>query len=130
MRRVLLGAIGVILASTVAHAGDATAIVTAEARKQGVPVKFALHIAKIESGIQCGNHNRRSSATGPLQILRGTARALGYRGDIRKASCAIQTHYGMKHLAMCYRAARGNQALAKRCHQQGISAIYKRKKRR
>jgi soluble lytic murein transglycosylase-like protein len=130
MRRVLLGAIGVILASTVAHAGDATSLVAAEARKQGVPVKFALYMAKIESGVQCGNHNRRSSATGPLQVLRGTARALGYRGDIRKASCAVQTHYGMKHLAMCYRAARGNQALAKRCHQQGISAIYKRKKRR
>jgi soluble lytic murein transglycosylase-like protein len=130
MRRVLLGAIGVIFASTVAHAGDATSLVTAEARRQGVPVKFALHMAKIESGVQCGNHNRRSSATGPLQVLRSTARALGYRGDIRKASCAVQTHYGMKHLAMCYRAARGNQALAKRCHQQGISAIYKRKRRR
>jgi hypothetical protein len=36
----------------------------------------------------------------------------------------------MKHLAMCYRAAKGNQALAKRCHQQGISAIYKKRKKR
>ena len=78
--------------------------------------------------MRCHNHNKRSSASGPLQILRGSARALGYRGNIRQASCAIQTHYGMKHLAMCYRAAKGNQALAKKCHQRGISAIYKKRK--
>lgn len=115
-----------------AMAGDATGLVTAEARRQGVPVAFALKIARIESGIRCHNHNKKSSASGPLQVLRGTARALGYRGDIRRASCATQTHYGMKHLAMCYRGARGNQALAKRCHQVGVSALYgkKHKKRR
>ena len=116
--------------SVCAHAFDATGLVTAEARKQGVPVAFALRMAKIESGIRCHNHNKRSSASGPLQVLRGTARAMGYRGDIRRASCATQTHYGMKHLAMCYRGARGNQALAKRCHQVGISVLYGKKKRR
>ena len=113
-----------------AYAYDATGYVTAEARKQGVPVSFALKMARIESGVQCNNHNKKSSASGPLQILRGSARALGYKGDIRRASCGTQTHYGMKHLAMCYRAAKGNQALAKRCHQQGISAIYKKRKKR
>lgn len=113
-----------------AHAYDATGYVTAEARKQGVPVSFALKMARIESGVKCNNHNKKSSASGPLQILRGSARALGYKGDIRRASCGTQTHYGMKHLAMCYRAAKGNQALAKRCHQQGISAVYKKRKKR
>ena len=113
-----------------AQAYDAAGYVTAEARKQGVPIGFALKMARIESGVKCNNHNKKSSASGPLQILRGSARALGYRGDIRRASCATQTHYGMKHLAMCYRAAKGNQALAKRCHQQGISAIYKKRKRK
>jgi len=64
-------------------------------------------------------------------VIRGTARAMGYKGDIRKASCATQTEYGMKALAMCWRAAKGSAALAKRCHQVGISAVYgKRKKRR
>lgn len=111
-----------------AFAADASGLVTAEARRQGVPVGFALKMARAESGVRCHNHNRRSTASGPLQILRGSARALGYRGNIRQASCAIQTHYGMKHLAMCYRAAKGNQALAKKCHQRGISAIYKKRK--
>ena len=113
-----------------ASAADATGLVRAEALRQGVPVSFALRMAHVESGVRCHNHNRRSTASGPLQILRGSARALGYRGNIRQASCATQTHYGMKHLAMCYRAAKGNQALAKKCHQRGISAIYKKRKTR
>jgi hypothetical protein len=129
LRRHILPALAVVpLMAASAYAADATALVRAEALRQGVPVSFALRIARIESGVRCHNHNKRSSASGPLQILRGSARALGYRGNIRKASCAIQTHYGMKHLAMCYRAAKGNQALAKKCHQRGISAIYKKRK--
>ena len=110
-----------------AAASDATHLVTSEARRQGVPVGFALKMAKIESGLRCHNHSRRSSASGPLQVLRGTARSLGYRGDIRRASCAMQTHYGMRHLAMCWRAAKGRPTLARRCHQQGISAVYGRR---
>lgn len=117
-----------LLASTPSQAADATHMVTTEAQRQGVPVTFALKIARIESGVRCGQRNPKSTASGPLQVLKGTARAMGYRGDIRRAGCGTQTHYGMRHLAMCYRAARGNQALAKRCHQQGISAIYKKKR--
>ena len=129
-RQTLLALVAVPLWATSAHAYDASSYVAAEARRQGVPVAFALRMAKIESGAQCHNNSKTSSASGPLQVLRSTARSLGYRGDIRRASCATQTHYGMKHLAMCYRAARGNQALAKRCHQQGISAVYKKKRKR
>lgn len=129
LRRHILPALAVVpLMAASAYAADATALVRAEALRQGVPVSFALRIARIESGVRCHSHSRSSSASGPLQILRGSARALGYRGNIRKASCATQTHYGMKHLAMCYRAAKGNQALAKKCHQRGISAIYKKRK--
>lgn len=131
MKRIVFSAVVLgLVACSSAFAADATHIVKMEARKQGVPVAFALKMARIESGVRCHNHNKRSSASGPLQILRGTARAMGYRGDIRRASCATQAHYGMRHLAMCYRGARGNQALAKRCHQVGISVLYGKKKRR
>ena len=109
-----------------AQASDATALVSAAARRHGVPVAFALRMAKIESGIKCGVHNSRSSASGPVQVTRGTARAMGYRGNIRTASCATQTEYGMKALAMCWRASNGRPALARRCHQVGISAVYGR----
>lgn len=112
-----------------ASAADATALVRAEAQRQGVPVSFALHMAQIESGLRCFVHNKFTSASGPLQIMRGSARAMGYKGDIRHASCAQQTHYGMKHLAMCYKGASGNQALAKRCHQGGVSVLKKRKRK-
>lgn len=88
-----------------------------------MPVAFALRVAKVESGIRCGVHNRRSSASGPLQIMAGSARALGYRGNIRRASCGTQTHYGMRHLAMCWRGAKGNPRRAAACHYQGVSAL-------
>lgn len=133
MRSALFAVIigGVVLTSVPdAEAKDATSIVMAEAKRQGVPVTFALKIARIESGIRCGQRNPRSTASGPLQILKGSARALGYKGDIRRASCGLQTHFGMKHLAMCYHGARGNQALAKRCHQIGISVLYKSSSKR
>jgi len=111
------------------YSADATHLVTSSAKAHGVPVHFALKMARIESGVRCGQRNPKSTASGPLQVLKGTARAMGYKGDIRRASCATQTHYGMKHLAMCYRGARGNQALAKRCHQVGVSVLYRKKRR-
>lgn len=109
--------------ATEAAASDAARLITMEAKKQGVPVTFALKMADIESGTRCGVNNRSSSASGPLQILVPTARAMGYKGNIRHASCGVQVHYGMKHLAMCYNGARGNLALARRCHQQGVSVL-------
>ena len=105
-----------------AYAADATRLVAAEARRQGVPVAFALRVARVESGVQCHRHNR-SGASGPLQLMPATARALGYRGHIRSASCSVQVHWGMRHLAMCYRGARGNQRIAAACHYQGVSAL-------
>jgi len=106
-----------------ALASDATALVRAEAKRHGVPVAFALRVARVESGVRCGRRNPKSTASGPLQVLKGTARGLGYKGDIRRASCAVQTNYGMKHLAMCYRGAKGNQRRAAACHYQGVSAL-------
>ena len=126
LRAAVVGGI-IVCMSPQAVAGDATAIVTQEARRQGVPVPFALRMSRIESGVQCNNHNKRTSASGPLQILASTARSLGYRGNIRAASCATQTYYGMMHLAICYRGSKGNLALAQRCHQRGVSVIYGRK---
>lgn len=130
MRNIIRAAVigGVLFHSpSGAAAYDATAIVTSEAKRQGVPVDFALRMARIESGVQCNKHSKISTASGPLQILVPTARSLGYRGNIRKASCSVQAHYGMKHLAICYRGAHGNRALAKKCHQVGVSVLYGRK---
>lgn len=128
MNRAVATAIFLSAFSLPAFSADATHLVSSSAKAHGVPVHFALKMARIESGVRCGQRNPKSTASGPLQVLKGTARAMGYKGDIRRANCATQTHYGMKHLAMCYRGARGNQALAKRCHQVGVSVLYKRKR--
>lgn len=100
---------------------DAKPLVINAAKRHGVPVEFALRVAKIESGVSCGRVGS-SGERGPLQILPSTARALGYR-NIRAASCATQTDAGMKHLAICWRKTR-NAWRAAACHNQGISVAY------
>jgi soluble lytic murein transglycosylase-like protein len=118
--------IGVILtAPKPATASDATALVTAAAKRHRVPVDLALRVGRAESGLQCHRHNK-SGASGPLQIMPSTARAMGYRGpSIRRASCAVQTEWGMRHLAMCYRGAKGDRRIAAACHYQGVSALQR-----
>lgn len=120
---VIIAALASTIATT-AYAYDASRLVAAEAKRQGVPVSFALRVARVESGVRCGVHNR-SGATGPLQLMPATARALGFRGHIRSASCPVQVHWGMRHLAMCWRGARGNQRIAAACHYQGVSALHR-----
>lgn len=104
-----------------AYAADATGIVKQMARKHGVPQSFAIRVARVESGIKCGRIGR-AGERGPLQILPRTAAGLGYK-NIRKASCATQTSAGMKHLAICYRGARGNQFRAAACHNGGFGVL-------
>lgn len=108
-----------------AMAADATGLVKQMARKHGVPQAFALRVARIESGVKCGRIGR-SGERGPLQVLPRTAAGLGYK-NIRNASCATQTSAGMKHLAICWRSARGNQYRAAACHNGGFG-ILKRKR--
>jgi soluble lytic murein transglycosylase-like protein len=109
-------------------ASDATRLVEASARKHGVPVEFALQVAKKETGVQCGKVGS-SGERGPLQILPSTASQMGYKG-IRKASCAEQTDAGMEHLAKCYRGMGGNRWFTAACHNQGFSAISGKVKKR
>jgi len=123
MRNIISAGILLTFSFVPAYSADATRLVTSAAKAHGVPVHFALRIAKIESGVKCGRRNPKSTASGPLQVLKGTARGLGYKGDIRRASCAVQTNYGMKHLAVCWRGSRGNARRAAACHYQGVSAL-------
>lgn len=105
-------------------AADATALVRAEAKWQGVPVGFALRVAKVESGVKCGRTGA-AGEKGPLQILPRSAAGLGYK-NIRKASCATQTRAGMKHLAICWRGARGSTARAAACHNGGFGMLKRK----
>lgn len=103
---------------------DAKPLVISSAKRHGVPVHFALRVAKVESGVKCGRTGA-AGEKGPLQILPSTARSLGYK-NIRGASCATQTDAGMKHLAICWKKTR-NLWRAAACHNQGISVAYGRR---
>lgn len=113
--------------ATPAFATDATGYVKSAARSHGVPVNFALKIAKIESGAKCGVHNHSSGATGPMQILPSTARKIGFR-NIRSASCATQVNAGMKYLKFCIKHAHGNLYNAARCYNGGPGGMKTRNK--
>lgn len=120
MNRLFIAA-AIVVTSTVTVFADARPLVISSAKRHGVPVEFALRVAKIESGIQCGRIGS-SGERGPLQVLPATARSLGYK-NIRAASCATQTDAGMKHLAICWHKTK-NKWRAAACHNQGISVAY------
>lgn len=105
---------------------DAHALVVASARRHGVPVAFALRIARQESGVRCGRvgDRRIGGSYGPLQILNRTARSM-FGVNAARLSCAAQTDLGMRHLKAAYRAARGNLHLAALKHNGGIGAGYR-----
>ena len=113
---------GIFLAATTpAAASDATGLVVQAARKHGVPINFALRVARVESGVRCGRVGA-AGERGPLQILPRSAKGLGYR-NIARAGCAAQTSAGMKHLAACYRKAGGNHFRAAACHNGGPGVL-------
>ena len=116
----LLGALA--LSGETAKADDAEAFVRQAASKAGVPVEFALRVARVESNIRCGLIGR-AGERGPLQIKPSTAKGLGF-SNIRNASCQRQTEAGMAHLALCYNGSKGNLRRTAACHNQGVSVIY------
>lgn len=124
-KSIIATCVALVLAVTSVPAfADAKPLVISSAKRHGVPVDFALRVAKVESGVKCGRVGG-SGERGPLQVLPSTARSLGYK-NIRGASCATQTDAGMKHLAICWRKTK-NKWRAAACHNQGISVAYGRK---
>ena len=101
--------------------GDASALIAAEAVKQGVPVRLALKVGKVESGNRCnavGPQTKHGRHYGPFQIRGSSAARFGYRGGSLN-NCGQGLYYGMAHLADCYRRAAGNEARAAACHVGG-----------
>ena len=56
-KRVILGAFLLAAVTSPGNAADATRYVTTSAKTHGVPVSFALKMARIESGVRCGQRN-------------------------------------------------------------------------
>lgn len=108
-----------------AHA-DVRGMVSAEAKRQGVPVSLALSIAKHESNFRCSAVGR-SGERGVMQILPRTARGLGYSGPASGLNhCQTGIKYGMMYLKLAYKKAGGNSYKAAILYNKGLGS--KRKK--
>jgi soluble lytic murein transglycosylase-like protein len=100
--------------------GSVQSMIKAQAPKHGVPVWFALRIAKIESNF---NPRARGAAGeyGVFQLKCQTARGLGFRGNCGQlANASTNIHYGLKHLSIAVRSSKGNLKLAASKHNGGL----------
>jgi transglycosylase-like protein with SLT domain len=95
-------------------------MIARHAAENGVPVALAETVIRRESRFQ-PNVRNRSGATGLMQIMPRTARGMGFSGS---ASGLLEPetnlHYGMKYLAMAYRASGGDTRRAMRAYGTGV----------
>ena len=100
--------------------GEVVAMIRGMAPRYGVPVWFALRIAKIESGYN-PRARGRAGELGVFQLKCATARGIGYSGHcsgLLNARTGVQ--YGLKHLSLAIRSSRGNLKLAASKHNGGL----------
>ncbi len=103
-----------------ARSAGVISMIKAMAPSQGVPVWFALRIAKVESNY---NPKARGSAgeLGLYQLKCATAREMGFRGNCTTLlNPAVNIHYGLKHLAVAIQKSNGNLKLAASKHNGGL----------
>lgn len=85
-------------------------------------IPTALKLAKIESSFNCGAvgpRTRHGNARGVLQVMPGSARALGY--DPRRLNeCGYGISAGVAHMAMCIRSGVRTHAQMASCHVAGV----------
>jgi soluble lytic murein transglycosylase-like protein len=100
-------------------------IVAAAARYAGVPVKFALSIAKHESHFDCGAVGA-AGERGVMQIKPATARGIGYKGPKNGLNdCRTGVYWGMKYLKMAINKADGDLHHAAFLYNAGLGAKTK-----
>jgi len=108
---------------------DDKAIIIASAASMGISRPVIEKVAGRESGFNCHAYNRSSGASGPLQILPSSARALGYgngRATAALRSCGMGLTAGLKHLRACVDVVGQNPARAAYCHNFGLGAVTHR----
>ena len=82
-------------------------------------VDDVLRLAKLESGYRCnvrGPQTRVGRAVGPLQIMPGSARALGITN---LSTCAAQIEAGLRHVEKCIAAGATTYKALAACHVSG-----------
>ncbi|WP_430727477.1 lytic transglycosylase domain-containing protein [Undibacter mobilis] len=101
-------------------------LIAKHAAVHDVPEALVRRVIKRESG---GNPRAISKGNyGLMQIRLGTARAMGYRGDVSGLLDAdTNMTYAVKYLAGAYRVANGNADRAVRYYAAGYYYVAKRK---
>ena len=94
----------------------------------------AVRLAKIESGWRChvrGPKTRHGRAVGPLQIMPGSARGLGY-ADMSRLSrdCDYQIAAGIAHMKRCIAAGVRTGPQMAACHVAGWHGYNRRLNRK
>jgi len=100
-------------------------------RKMGIPDRLAARVCRVESSCKIngrpGPKTRHGRHVGAYQTRPNVAARFGYnRRQHGPLIGEVALHFGAAHLADCYKRARGNEALAARCHVAGPGAIGRR----
>jgi soluble lytic murein transglycosylase-like protein len=106
-------------------------LVTQVAKEHGVDPALAHAVVQVESRYDCNAKNPKSTATGAMQVLRGTAREVGVTGNLR--DCRTGLEAGMRYLKQavtmhgegCRAATAYNQGLytRSRCNGYGRKVV-------
>lgn len=100
----------------------------AEAKLGSQWVQTALKLTKIESGFNCnavGPKTRHGRAQGLLQVMPGTARAMGYNPS-RLRECQYGLAAGIEHMRRCIDSGVRTHAQMSSCHVSGFHGWKKR----
>ena len=92
-------------------------LVTSMAQAHGVDPALAHAVVEVESGYNCSAKNPRSSAAGPMQVLKGTARAVGVQGNLR--DCRTGLEAGMRYLSRMVSLSGGSVCAAASAYNRG-----------
>ena len=92
-------------------------LVTSMAEAHGVDPALAHAVVEVESGYKCSAKNRHSSASGPMQVLRSTARSVGVTGNLH--DCRTGLEAGMRYLKKMVQASGGNGCAAASAYNRG-----------
>jgi soluble lytic murein transglycosylase-like protein len=95
-------------------------LVTSVAQTHGVDPALAHAVVKVESGYNCAAQNPRSSAAGPMQVLKGTARAVGVQGNL--LNCRTGLEAGMRYLKQMVTRSGGSACAAASAFNRGSVA--------
>ncbi|MCB1385038.1 MAG: lytic transglycosylase domain-containing protein [Nitratireductor sp.] len=106
-RKVLAKLEGSVVSSAAASAGGYRGLIAHYAAANGVPVKLADAVVRVESAYR--PHARgRAGEIGLMQIKLSTARAMGYRGSAKGLyDPETNLKYGMKYLGEAHRLSGG-----------------------